>query len=396
MEQETKTLHLELKADAEGAFRATFATLNVVDHHGDVTLPGAFAAGKEVLIGGYQHDMLQLPVGKGRIGSDGDRAWVDGQFFLDTPNGDATYRTVKNAGGLMEWSYVFIPVQTEEGPFDTGQGTVDVRFLKKIDVWSIDPVLKGAGINTRTDFVKSIEPKAVTRFADLPLAPRDHAWDSAAAEARVRAWAGAADGPTPKYARAFFWTAAGNDDDGDGVPDNFGDYKLGFADVIGGNLVAIPRAVFNCAGIMQGARGGVNMPDGDRSGVRAHIARYYDKMRQEFNDDSIVPPWQSQSAIVQQLNGQAFTVHAAEIAAATEAFVTRVRDRAAVLVKEGRVLSSANVDRIGSIAEALDAAASDLRQLVADANPSKSQDLQHEFLDYQRTLASLEGVRLTA
>jgi len=155
VDHEQKTLQLELKADAEGAFSATFATFNVVDHHGDVTLPGAYDEGKEVLIGAYQHDMMRLPVGKAVIHSDAARAWVEGSFFLDTPDGLATYQTVKNAGGLLEWSYIFRVLDHDWGDFDTGKGVVEVRYLKKLDVWSVDPVLKGAGIGTRTDSIKS-------------------------------------------------------------------------------------------------------------------------------------------------------------------------------------------------------------------------------------------------
>jgi len=155
VDHEQKSLQLELKADAEGAFSATFATFNVVDHHGDVTLPGAYDEGKEVLIGAYQHDLMRLPVGKAVIHSDAERAWVDGSFFLDTPDGLATYQTVKNAGGLLEWSYIFRVLDHDWGDFDTGKGVVEVRYLKKLDVWSVDPVLKGAGIGTRTDSIKS-------------------------------------------------------------------------------------------------------------------------------------------------------------------------------------------------------------------------------------------------
>jgi hypothetical protein len=36
---------------------------------------------------------------------------------------------------------------------------------------------------------------AVTSFQDLPLADRDREWDGAAAEKRVRKWAGAEDEP---------------------------------------------------------------------------------------------------------------------------------------------------------------------------------------------------------
>jgi len=156
VEHETKTLSLELKADSEGAFSATFATLNVVDHHGDVTVPGAFEPGKEVLIGGYQHDMMSLPVGKGIIRADDSRAWVEGQFFTDTTVGRDTYATVKNAGGLMEWSYIFTVQKWSEGEFDQAGMKVPVRYLEKLDVWSVDPVLKGAGIGTRTDNIKGL------------------------------------------------------------------------------------------------------------------------------------------------------------------------------------------------------------------------------------------------
>jgi hypothetical protein len=167
VETETKTLALALKADApEGSFVATFATLGVVDAHRDVTMPGAFEDGKAVLVGPYQHDWLGLPTGKGVIRVDDDQARVDGEFFLDTEHGKATYLTVKNAGELMEWSYVFTVTKASEGDFDGPDGTVipDVRFLEGLDVWSVDPVLKGAGVGTGTDHIKGLAPAAA--YAD--------------------------------------------------------------------------------------------------------------------------------------------------------------------------------------------------------------------------------------
>lgn len=169
-EPESKSLRLELKAAGdgvpEGAFSATFATLNVIDHHGDVTLPGAYTEGQQVLIGAYQHEMGNLPVGKGVIHADDQRACIDGEFFLDTPHGEAAYRTVKNAGSVMEWSYIFTIEEADYGAFETGVGAVDVRFLKKLDVWSVDPVLRGAGIATRTDSIKGLEAIPFGKHAD--------------------------------------------------------------------------------------------------------------------------------------------------------------------------------------------------------------------------------------
>lgn len=118
----------------------------------------------------------------------------------------------------------------------------------------------------------------VTRFQDLPLADRSREWDADAAEGRVREWAGAQESPNEKYRSAHVWY----DDD---HADEFTAYKLPIADVVDGRLKAVPRGVMAAAAVMQGARGGVDLPAADRSRVRAHLARYYDKM----GDD---PPWQ--------------------------------------------------------------------------------------------------------
>lgn len=150
-----KPIEFEWKAAEDGGFSATFATLNTIDHHGDVTVPGAFENGKSVFIGAYQHSMGNLPVGRGVVRADEERAWVEGNFWLDTQSGQETYTAVKNSLDLMEWSYIFTVEQADFGPFETEGKAVDVRFLKKVDVWSIDPVLRGAGIGTRTNSIKS-------------------------------------------------------------------------------------------------------------------------------------------------------------------------------------------------------------------------------------------------
>jgi hypothetical protein len=118
---------------------------------------------------------------------------------------------------------------------------------------------------------------AVTAFQDLPLADRDRRWDGDAAERRVRAWAGAEDEPNQQYRDAHVWY------DGD-QKDNFTAYKLLIADVVGDRLVAVPRAVMAAAAVMQGSRGGVDLPERDIDRVKSHLAKYYRKM-----DDT--PPW---------------------------------------------------------------------------------------------------------
>ena len=112
---------------------------------------------------------------------------------------------------------------------------------------------------------------AVTAFQDLPLADRGREWDGAAAERRVRKWAGAEDGPNQKYRDAHVWYDADK-------KDNFGSYKLLVADVVEGELKAVPRGIMAAAAVMQGSRGGIDIPDRDRDRVKSHLAKYYKKM----------------------------------------------------------------------------------------------------------------------
>lgn len=119
---------------------------------------------------------------------------------------------------------------------------------------------------------------AVTAFQDLPLADRDRAWDAAGAEKRVRAWAGAEDGPNEKYRDAHVWYDAD-------AKQNLTAYKLLIADVVGGKLVAVPRGVFAAAAVVQGSRGGIDLPGKDVDRVKSHLAKYYAKLDE-------TPPWE--------------------------------------------------------------------------------------------------------
>ena len=158
MEKKTYRGRLQLKAEGDGppgSFRAEFATLNVIDHDQDVTVPGAFHAGQEVVIEPWNHQWT-LPVGKGAIHEEDDKAVIEGQFFLDTQGGQEHYIVVKELGPLQEWSYTFNIEDSGQGKF--GDPEQDVRFLRDLDVWGVAPVTRGAGIDTRTTDIKGLKP----------------------------------------------------------------------------------------------------------------------------------------------------------------------------------------------------------------------------------------------
>ena len=115
---------------------------------------------------------------------------------------------------------------------------------------------------------------AVSAFQDYPLADRDREWDGAAAEKRIREWAGAEDKPNARYRDAHVWYDSDS-------KDNFTAYKLLIADVIDGKVRAVPRAIMAAGNVMQGSRGGVDLPEQDIGRVRSHLAKYYRKMGED-------------------------------------------------------------------------------------------------------------------
>ena len=156
MELEQKTARITFKAEGDtGEFTAEFATLGVIDHDGDVTEEGAFEEGAQVIVGAYAHASARSdapPVGQGTISVEGDKAVIHGKFWTDLPHVLPTYEAAKRLGELQEWSYVYIPEEASFGEFE-GQ---TVRFLKRLFVKSVDPVLLGAGQGTRTTSIKSL------------------------------------------------------------------------------------------------------------------------------------------------------------------------------------------------------------------------------------------------
>ncbi len=102
----------------------------------------------------------------------------------------------------------------------------------------------------------------VTAFQDYPLADRDREWDSAAAEKRIREWAGAEDEPNAEYRDAHVWYDGGNSD-------NFTAYKLLIADVIDGKVRAVPRAIMAAGNVMQAREAVLTSPTRTSTASRA-------------------------------------------------------------------------------------------------------------------------------
>lgn len=58
-------------------------------------------------------------------------------------------------------------------------------------------------------------------------------------------------------------------------------YKLPHHEVIDGELKVVWRGVAAAMQVLNGARGGVDIPDGDRPAVRRHLAAHYEQFDEE-------------------------------------------------------------------------------------------------------------------
>lgn len=123
--------------------------------------------------------------------------------------------------------------------------------------------------------LQETEAKGVIPYADHGTAPEDAEWD--AAKVQEELWG---DGKNQKkYAQAHTWfDSNAGDDDGDGYPDEKGAYKLPHHNA---DLKANWKGVAAAMAALLGARGGVNIPEGDRKGVYNHLAKHYAEFEKE-------------------------------------------------------------------------------------------------------------------
>lgn len=333
--KQTKQMHktldvAEIKFDdgsSPGSFTAKFATLGVIDKDNDVITPGSIGEARTgVRISSWGHKWQDLPVGKGQIYESDGSLYCTGQFFLDTPHGDATYKTVKGLGDLCEWSFGFDITDSAPGQLDGRP----VRMLKGMRVFEVSPVLQGAGIGTQTIAVKASKDMALTFGIDddgdvrfpcpacgetlsLETAAMDDAEDSAGEDAPAptitagkhakgalpykdskkapedTAW----DGPKvmseldgkDQLRMACAWV----DDSGD--PEAKSSYKLPHH-LPSGEVVW--KGVAAAMGALLGSRGGAQIPSGDRKAVYNHLAKHYaqfGKQPPDFKESSLVCPY---------------------------------------------------------------------------------------------------------
>lgn len=275
-----KTLALDVKqVDSSGekyfTFEGLLAAYGNVDHDNDMIEKGAFAdwlteskAAGQISVPVFWSHSSAEPIGvfpTKEIKETDEGLWVKG--ILPKADSFVSGRVIPQmeVGSVRKMS---IGYKVRDFEY---KGSV--RHLKNIALWEGSLVALPANDNAKVTGFKSVTP-----FSNLPMADRQRPWDSEAAIGRVRQWAGvtgAGDLEDPdvqkRYRQAFLWYDGRN-------ADLMGAYKLPFADIIDGQLTAVPRAIFAAAGAMRGARGGVDLAYEERPAVIYNIEQYYEKL----------------------------------------------------------------------------------------------------------------------
>src|SRR3990172_3860466 len=163
---------LEFKQEGDqGLVTAVFATLNVIDEDGDVTIPGAFGE-QSVKLAAWGHGWDKLPVGRGAIRERGEG-------------------------------------EHEGRP---------VRFLKRMKVWEVSPVMVGAGVDTMTVDIKA--GKVAIGVHATEMAPEDSAWSRPKlSDFTDQPWEELSAAEKRRIAKHYAWAAAM-------PPERFEDMKL--------------------------------------------------------------------------------------------------------------------------------------------------------------------------
>jgi len=154
----------------------------------------------------------------------------------------------------------------------------DEGFLEFIRMGDRSPVRPSA--KSIAEAVQHGLARGAVEFKSYELS--EDSWDGDAAEGRIRAASTRQDGTVDwvAYSAGFGWVD-------EAAPDEFASYKLPHHDVTDEGWTTVKAGVMAAGAAMQGARGGVNIPEADVEGVRQHLAAHY----HEFD---MKAPWETE------------------------------------------------------------------------------------------------------
>ena len=381
----------------KGIVTIVFATLGVEDKDGDVIEPGAFGD-KQVAMILPAHNWSHIPLGKARIFETGSEAIAELKFNLDIEVAKDWFKAIVfdlEGTSVQEYSFGFTIKDRSEGTHNERP----VRFLKELEVHEISPVVRGAGVNTRTIAAKSgidledlsgeVEDKTVDEDGAKVATPRhktpvvDETWTARVHVARVR---------SPERRAYFGRMYAYRDPEEDAtlkVAYSFPHHKVSANGTPG---AAVIKALISGIAALNGARGGADVSD--REGVHRHLAGHLRDAGESVpalkslddSDESVLNP-SGKSDIT--LSDQAETA-----LASSQELVRRVKSLADLRAKDGRSISKDTKAQVLELLKEFEKVRESLSALTKNTDKKKDEDSSEAakaFAEYQRTEAKIGG-----
>lgn len=198
--------------------------------------------------------------------------------YLPTPRGDEVLAAIK-AGALTQMSFGYDPVKFdfEEIKGLDGKSTSLVRNLRELRLWDTSDVNWGANDLTIA------RTKAAIPYKDTGTAEEGDSWGKPSlGDFTDSGWEELSDAEKRRIANHYAWAA------GD-PPESFGDLKLPHhTPARSGVGAANWRGVSAAMGALMGARGGVDLPEGDRDAVYNHLSKHYAQYDKPVPEKSLI------------------------------------------------------------------------------------------------------------
>ena len=255
-----------------GIIKGLASTFGNIDRDGDIMMPGAFTESlndfkdrdqKIPMLSSHQFDALIGGYDANEIRETSEGLEVVGQVDLNTQQGQESHSLAKN-GFLTSFSIGFSATRANMSVDDDGN-----TLFHKVELFEISLTPFPANQEAVITSVKTATP-----YKDYSLADLGIDWDSTKSVEQIKNKTGSNEKPSATYKNGFMWFDAEN-------PDLFASYKLPFV-YADGDFEAIPKGIFAITAVLNGSRGGVDIPAKDRAGVERNVNGYYKKMDRDL------------------------------------------------------------------------------------------------------------------
>ena len=184
--QKVHRLTFRAERDPDGSVRAIVSELGKIGRDGIVIKKGAVGE-QNVVLSSWSHNSTSWsnpvpPVGRGMVKEDGDVLRMNGQVWLDDPEGKKAWRILDEMDWL-EWSITFAALQRPDVKYNEETDDFMVVY-SELRVFEASPVPIGGSYGTETEQLR--QAARDSRSADLEVQRLKQEAEDKALAARIQ------------------------------------------------------------------------------------------------------------------------------------------------------------------------------------------------------------------